>query len=157
MSLARQYRPRPTREQPERVIESGCEPIEWERASPCGSEFQRQRYAIEAGADRRDCRCDGVVEDKVRTGGAGTVEEQPHGIESLEPFDRVLLARLGDRQRRHSPHHLARHAEWLATGDQHPQIRTRRDERVRDSSDLADHMLCVVEHEQGRVGGPLRR
>jgi hypothetical protein len=55
--VPRQSRPPSSGQQPKAIIEAGGEPLDAERGDACRRHFNRQRNAIEAPADRRDCRC----------------------------------------------------------------------------------------------------
>ena len=138
-------------EEPERVVETGRQRRDGHRSHACGGELDRQRDAVQAGADLRDVGSSVLVDGKVGACGAGPVDEQPHGVIAGERLERGVRSGLRCPQRRDPPGDLARHAERLAARDQDTDCWTGTEEPLDELSNCVEDVLGVVERDQRRA------
>ncbi len=81
------------------------------------------------------------------------VEEQGCGGVPTKVSPTRRFVGCGHGERRHAPHRLAGHAQPGPAGGQHPQRRAERHHRADQRGRRLDHVLAVVEHQEGRSIG----
>ena len=122
-------------QQPEPVHQTVQDLVEGQGPNAGRREFDRQWHAVEAVADGGHRA--GVVRRDVKVGAhqAGAVGEQVDGV-------------VAQRQRRHPPDRLTRHAERFAARGEQRQLGACADERGGDPGAFVEQVLAVVEHDE---------
>ncbi len=120
-------------------------------------QFNRQRQAIQPGADLRYRWRIIRVQHKVRLRHLCPLDEQPPRFRFRHRFDRSGMYRW-QSQRRHRIFLLSGQAQRLAAGDQHLQP-SRRRQQIRYQRRGLHHMLKIVDQQQhvSPIAGPLQR
>jgi hypothetical protein len=168
--VPRQRRAAPAREHGERVVEARGHLFDAEHPHGGGGQLEREGEPVEAGADGAHRRRVLRGEREARARGARAGDEQLHrpvlgerGQLRLARRDRrgrgpaAAPERAGRgarrarrvRERRQRPHGLAVAAEGHAARREHGQARAGAEERVGQRGAALEHVLAVVEHEEG--------
>jgi hypothetical protein len=148
--LARKRRSAPSREQLEAVLQAEVDLVDRQRMRTPGGQFERQRDAVQASADRRDRRRLPLGDDKARLEQADALDQHLHRFGRRQRLE--IGIRRGQRQRRHDVDLLAGNLQRLATARQDTDFRRRLQERRRERGAGGDHVLAVVEHQQQAPG-----
>ena len=119
---------RPTRQQPEPLIETTCDLRRRHRTNPRGGELDRQRDPIQATTDLHHRRNVPLVDTEPLGRCRCAVREQPD--RRSRPGVRQRPIRVGQQQRRNPPHLLAIEAERLTTRCDHVHVRCAHQDRV---------------------------
>jgi len=143
------------REQPEAILESSPDLLDAEDPQAGRRQLERQRDAVESGADLRDRR--GVLRRDPEVGlrGRRPLDEQSDGLAPGQRLGRLGRRRVtgaGQRQRRHAEGRLAGDPQQFAAGGQHPHAGAATEEGVREAGGGLDQVLAVVQHEQQALG-----
>jgi hypothetical protein len=127
-----------------------------ERPQPGGGQLQRQREAVEAGADLDHGLPVRLGEGEARVGGACPVDEQRDRIGPRQVRQWQRRTGCGDRQWRDGQQLLAGDPQRGATGGEDLQCRAGGEEGG-DAGGGLDHLLDVVEEKQELTGLERRR
>src|SRR5262245_47171812 len=111
-------------------------------------ELECERQAVQSATDAQDCAGVALRQVEVGTRGAGAVEEERHRfrlaeLAELEPVPRCRKTQWWNEERV-----LAANAQRLAAGGQNSE-RVGVGEKTRNGRRCLQHVLEVVEHEQG--------
>ena len=132
------------------ILESGEQRNRFEQPGARRRQLDGERQTVEAPADLRDGEHVVLGQGEVVADGLGPIDEQLHGGQRRELFDRRSLRERRHRQRRR-PGTPARHGAAARCGSwPGPQPRAARQELVELGRDT-DHLLEVVQHEQRRA------
>jgi hypothetical protein len=110
-------------------------------------QLDRQRQAVEAGADGRHRRGVLLGQRKRWAGGLGALDEKPHRVVGDELIERDRPVCIGERERRNLEPLLPRDAQDGAAGDDHLQAGAL-PQQLDDHAGAVDQMLEVIEHQQ---------
>jgi len=134
-------------QQAETIVEVGCYDFHSQRSRAGGREFDGQRNAVQAPADCRDGRCNGLVRLKVRVRSAHPRDEQLNRAISQQILDILgTLSRHGER--RHPVKILIRCSQRLAARRHHMCCRVGPQQGFGHARRGVDHVLATIEHEQ---------
>lgn len=147
--MARQRRSGPAGEQPEAVVQPGADLLHRQRAQPAGRQLHGQRDAVQPAAELGDPLGGGRGDLEGRQHRPRPVGEQPHRVRQHAGADGA------DRQRRQRQQVLARGAQRLPAGGQHPQARHRPQQRVGQLGAGLHQVLAAVQHDQQPAPGQL--
>jgi hypothetical protein len=146
-AMARQRGAPAAREQGERVVEARGQPLDAEHREHGGRELEGERQAVEARADGGHGRRRALGEGEAGAHRARPLDEQLHRLVAGGHVG--AGARRRARERRHGPRHLALHGERLAARGEHGERGGGAQQRVGERRGVVDHVLAVVEHEEG--------
>ena len=139
-------------QQPEPVIELCCDFFNGEDLDPRRGQLDRQRDAVEPGADLRH---GGRVDRCQREPGAvrgRTVDEESDRLKLCQAVEGRQAVRIGHREGGHAIGGFPRNPQRFLAGGQHAQLRARLQQRLHQVGAPGQHMLAVVQHEQQRLG-----
>ena len=122
------------------IVEAGEQAVDAERPAARRSQLDGEGHALEAPADLGHQRRVGVAGCRAR----GTVEEELLGLAGV-----AVVRSTGQPECRDRQHPLARDAEALPAGRQHDRGRARGEEADDERGHRSEHVLAVVEHEEG--------
>jgi hypothetical protein len=131
------------------VLEAGVDVGDGQRANARGGELERERDALEPGDQLGHGRRFLLVEDEARLVQLRPLDEQAYRGRARERLQAVAARRHGQRQHREAL--LAGGAQQLAARGQDAHVRRRLEDRVRELRRGLDHVLAVVEDQQGTV------
>ena len=135
----------PGRQQPKPLIEMGEDVGDGARTHPRRGQFDRERDAVEATTQLRQCRDVVVADGEAVARVSRPIDEQVHGVGSKHALG-CIFARHRQRRDRHDP--FAGHREPFAARGQDPRIARARHQPQRQMRRGVDHVLAVVEHQQ---------
>ncbi|MFN8422336.1 MAG: hypothetical protein U0470_02750 [Anaerolineae bacterium] len=137
----------------EPVRQPGLELVQRQLARPGGGEFDRQRNAVEAGADARDL---GGVRIRRRVSGSGhggSGAEQAGGVEVHQAGRRQFDAFGRQSHRGNGPRIPAVHAQLLAARRQHLESGRVYKQFADQGAGGTDDVLAVVDHQEHPLVG----
>ena len=140
--------PRAAGQQPEGVSEPGGDLVDLEHAQPRGRELDRQRDAVQPGADLRHRRRVRRGQRELRVDRPGALDEEAHGRRAGQHVEPRPAGEVGDGQRLDRPPSFAGDPERLAARRQDVEVRAGRQQGFGEPGTGLDQVLAVVQHQQ---------
>ena len=145
--MARQRGATFTRQQIETIIEPRRDFLRRQDFEPRGSQFDRQRDAVQARTNLRGGR--GVFhQPPICRNRHRALDEKLNRIVLSELCERRDTRGVGEREGWHAPNRFAADIQRLAAGRQNLQLGTRAQQRAHQLRARAEQMLAVVNDEQ---------
>jgi hypothetical protein len=153
--MPRQRSARPVGEQCEALIQPLVQFLHRHRPQARGRKLDRQRYAIEAVADRSQRR--GILgrDAEMGTQQSRAVDEQAHAFIGKHSVRRDVVARTRHRERRDSVGKLSCDAEPLPARYENDDVRAATQNEIHELHASLEQVLGVVEHEQQLIRGKM--